>query len=89
MTSHDLPVSVAFHGLPWLLRSPRGRLRRAARTFHGLPRTLHRPSAAPSTAFHRPSTAFHQVETWFYMWYYTRDPKWRDMGWTVFESFER
>ena len=21
------------------------------------------------------------VETWFYMWYYTRDPKWREMGW--------
>jgi len=29
------------------------------------------------------------VETWFYMWYYTRDPKWREMGWTVFEAFER
>ena len=29
------------------------------------------------------------VETWFYMWYYTKDPKWRDMGWKVFEAFER
>jgi len=29
------------------------------------------------------------VETWFYMWYYTRDPKWREMGWRVFQSFER
>ena len=29
------------------------------------------------------------VETWFYMWYYTRDPKWREMGWRVFEAFEK
>ena len=29
------------------------------------------------------------VETWFYMWYYTRDPKWREMGWRVFQCFER
>jgi len=29
------------------------------------------------------------VETFFIMWYYTRDPKWREMGWEVFSSFER
>ena len=29
------------------------------------------------------------VETWFYMWYYTRDPKWREMGWAAFEAFEK
>jgi hypothetical protein len=29
------------------------------------------------------------VEAWFYMWYYTKDPKWREMGWKVFESFEK
>lgn len=29
------------------------------------------------------------AEAWFYMWYYTRDPKWREMGWKVFEAFEK
>ena len=29
------------------------------------------------------------VEAWFYMWYYTKDPKWREMGWKVFEAFEK
>jgi len=29
------------------------------------------------------------VESFFVMWYYTRDPKWREMGWKVFEAFER
>lgn len=29
------------------------------------------------------------VETFFVMWYYTRDPKWREMGWQVFKAFER
>jgi len=28
------------------------------------------------------------VESFFVMWYYTRDPKWREMGWKVFEAFE-
>lgn len=28
------------------------------------------------------------VETFFIMWYYTRDPKWREMGWQVFTAFE-
>jgi mannosyl-oligosaccharide alpha-1,2-mannosidase len=42
------------------------------------------PSTAPYN-IGRPEA----VETWFYMWYFTRDPKWREMGWTVFEAFER
>jgi len=29
------------------------------------------------------------VESFFVMWYYTRDPKWREYGWKVFEAFER
>ncbi len=29
------------------------------------------------------------VETFFLMWYYTRDPKWREYGWKVFEAFEK
>lgn len=29
------------------------------------------------------------LEAMYYMWYYTRDPKWRDMGWRIFEAFER
>ena len=36
-------------------------------------------------ASHRPEA----VESFFVMWYYTRDPKWREMGWKVFEAFER
>ena len=44
--------------------------------------------ATPRTASYnigRPEAA----EAWFYMWYYTRDPKWREMGWKVFEAFEK
>lgn len=33
----------------------------------------------------RPET----VETLYVLWYYTRDPKWRDMGWEIFLAFER
>jgi len=29
------------------------------------------------------------VETFFVLWYYTRDPKWRDIGWEVFKAFEK
>lgn len=29
------------------------------------------------------------VETFFVLWYYTRDPKWRDIGWEVFKAFEQ
>ena len=29
------------------------------------------------------------VETLYVLWYYTRDPKWRDMAWDIFSSFER
>jgi len=47
-----------------------------------------RDMVTPRTASYnigRPEAA----ETWFYMWYYTKDPKWRDMGWKVFEAFEK
>ena len=47
-----------------------------------------RDMVTPRTASYnigRPEAA----EAWFYMWYYTRDPKWREMGWKVFEAFER
>ena len=33
----------------------------------------------------RPETA----ESLFVMWYYTRDPKYREWGWKIFEAFER
>ena len=29
------------------------------------------------------------IEAMFYMHYYTRDPKWREMGWKIFEAFEK
>jgi len=29
------------------------------------------------------------VESFWVLWYYTRDPKWRNMGWEVFKAFER
>ena len=29
------------------------------------------------------------VETFFVLYYYTRDPKWRNMGWEVFKAFEK
>ena len=28
------------------------------------------------------------VESLFVLWYYTQDPKWREYGWKIFESFE-
>ena len=29
------------------------------------------------------------VESFWVLWYYTRDPRWRDMGWEVFKAFEK
>ena len=29
------------------------------------------------------------VESFWVLWYYTRDPRWREMGWEVFTAFER
>lgn len=29
------------------------------------------------------------VETMFYMWRLTKDPKWRDYGWTIFEAINK
>jgi len=33
----------------------------------------------------RPETA----ESLYVLWYYTRDPKYREWGWQIFEAFER
>ena len=32
----------------------------------------------------RPET----VESLFVLWYYTQDPRWREMGWNIFTAFE-
>ena len=29
------------------------------------------------------------LETFYVLYYYTRDPRWRDMGWDLFTAFER
>jgi len=53
-------------------------------SFIGPPYTMRCPRASCANAL-RPEA----LETFYVLYHYTRDPRWREMGWHVFEAFER